>query len=166
MDVFFPKFLVQALRKRAERKLGGRERRGGRVAAQGGGGAGKEERAALAAALLVDGLRLERADRLARKRKRRFNVRVRRLVDFVLGDLQEGLPHAKARVEERHADVGVRPVRAHGAERGLHFFVVVIGDWERSRLCLFCEIKGIVDGRWRWRIPNDDMIAWLSVDMK
>ena len=33
MDVFLSKLLVQALRKRAERKLGRRERRGGRVAA-------------------------------------------------------------------------------------------------------------------------------------
>ena len=136
MDVFFPKFLVQTLRKRAECKLGGREHRGGRVAAQGRGGAGEEERAALAAALLVDSLRLERADRLARERKGRLDVRVRHLVDFLLGDLQEGLPHGEARVEERHADVSVRPVRAHGAERGLHFFVVVVGYWERSCLCL------------------------------
>ena len=102
--IFFPKFLVQALRKRAESKLGGREDRSGRVAAQGGGGAGEEECAALAA-LLVDGLGLERADRLARKRERRLDVRVRHPVDLVLGDLQEGLPDGEARVEERHADV-------------------------------------------------------------
>lgn len=104
MDFFFPEFLVQALRKRAERKLGGRESRSGRVAAQGGGGAGEKERAALTT-LLVDGLGLERADRLARKRERRLDVRVRHPVDLVLGDLQEGLPNGEARVEERHADV-------------------------------------------------------------
>ena len=136
MDVFFPKLLVQTLRKRAERKLGGREGCSGRVPAQGGGGAGEEERAALAAALLVDdGLRLERADRFARERKGRLDVRVRHLVDLVLGDLQEGLPYGEACVEERHADVRVRPVCAHRAERGLDFFVVVVGYWECSGLC-------------------------------
>jgi hypothetical protein len=91
MDVLFPKFLVQTLRERAKRKLAGREGRSGRVAAQGGGGAGEEKCAALAA-VLVDGLALERGDRLLRERKRRLEVRVRRLVDLVLGDLQEGLP--------------------------------------------------------------------------
>jgi hypothetical protein len=104
MDIFFPKFLVQALRQRAEPKLGGREDRSGRVAAHRGGGAGEDERAPLAAALLIDGLRLERADRLVRERERRFNVCVRYQVDLVLGGLQEGLPYADARVVERHAD--------------------------------------------------------------
>jgi hypothetical protein len=74
MNIFFPKFLVQALQKRAERKLGGREGRSDRVATQGGGGVGEEERAALAAALLVDGLGLERADRLARERERTLDT--------------------------------------------------------------------------------------------
>lgn len=137
VDIFFPKFLVQTLRERAQRKLGGGEGRGGRVAAQGGGGAGEEERAALAAARVVDRLRLERGDRLARERKGGLDVRVRHLVDLVLRELQEGLPHAEACVEERDADVRVRPVRAHGAERGLHLFVVVVGDWERGRLWVF-----------------------------
>ncbi len=90
MNVFLPKFLVQTLRKRAKRKLAGRKCRRGGIAAQRGGGASEEERAAFASAallILVNGLSLERGDRLVRKRKGSLDVRVRHLVDFVLGDL-------------------------------------------------------------------------------
>ena len=140
MNVFLSKLLVQALRKRAEGKLGRRERRGGRVAAQGSRGAGEEERAALPAAaaarslLVDDGLATERGDCLARERKGRLDVRVRHAVDLVLGYLEERLPDGEARVEERDADVGVGPVRACGAEGGLDFCVVVVGYWERRCL--------------------------------
>ncbi len=136
MDIFFPKFLIQTLRKRAKRKLATRKGRGGRITAQGGGGASEEERAALTAPLVViDGLALKSGDRLARKRIGRFEVRVRRLIDFLLCDLQKGLPYAKACVVKRYADVGCRPVCAHGAEGGLDFFIIVVGYWERGRLC-------------------------------
>jgi hypothetical protein len=43
------------------------------------------------------------------------------LVHFVLGDLQKGLRYAGSCVVERYADVGGRPVCAHGAEGGLDF---------------------------------------------
>ena len=137
MNVFLSKLLVQALRKRAERKLGRRERRGGRVAAQGSSGAGEEERAALPAAplfLVDDGLATERGDRLARERKGRLDVRVRHAVDLVLCYLEERLPDGEARIEERDADVGVWPVRACSPKGGLDFFVVVVGYWERRCL--------------------------------
>lgn len=140
VNVLLPKLLVQALRERAERKFGRRERRRGRVATQGGGGAGEEQRAALSP-LLVDGLVLERRDRLAGKRKRRLDVRVCHSVDLVLGDLQERLPDAETRVEEGDADVRVWPVGAYRTERGLDFLVVVVGYWERGCLhedeCIF-----------------------------
>jgi hypothetical protein len=64
-----------------------------------------------------------------------FDVRVRHLVHFVLGDLQKGLPYAESCVVERYADVGCRPGCAHGADGGLDFFVVVVGYRERGCLC-------------------------------
>ena len=156
MDVFLAKLLVQALRKRAKRKLGRRERRGGRVAAQRRGSAGEEERAALAAGaraaaprvLVVvvddaDGLPAERGDRLVGKRKGRLDVRVQHAVELVLGDVQERLPDREAGVEERDADVGVWPACARAAERGLDFFVVVFGYRERRRLFFFGGDEGM-----------------------
>lgn len=135
MNIFLPKFLVQTLRKRPKPELGSRECRRGRITAQGRGSAGEEERAALTPPLaIVYRLALERGDRLARERKGGFDVRVRHLVHFVLGDLQKGLPYAESCVVERYADVGCRPVRAHGAEGGLDFFVVVVGYRERGCL--------------------------------
>jgi hypothetical protein len=132
MDLFLPKFFVQTLRERAKRKFGCRKRRRGRVAAQRSGCACEEERASLP--MLVEGLTLKRGDRLTRKRKRGLDVGVRRSVQFLLRDLQERLPDAKASVEERHAYVRVWPMRAHSAECGLHFFVVVVGYRERCGL--------------------------------
>jgi hypothetical protein len=132
MDIFLPKLLIQALCEGAQRKLSRREHRRGLVPAQRGGRAREQERAALA--VLVEGLPLKRADRLARKRKGGLDVRVRRSVQFLLGDLQERLPDPETRVEERYADVGVWPARAHRTERGLHFCVVVVGYWERCCL--------------------------------
>src|SRR5882757_9736765 len=124
MNVFLPKFLIQTLRKRAKRKLGSRECGRGRITAQGCGSAGEEERAAFTPPLtIVDRLALEGGDRLARERKGGLDVRVRHLVDFVLGDLQKGLPYAETCVVERYADVRGRPVCAHGAESVLDFFV-------------------------------------------
>ena len=136
MDILLPKFLVQTLRKRAKRKFGRRECRRGRVAAQGRGSAGEEERAAFAVPVIIIIARgLERGDGLARERKGGFDVRVDRLVDFVLGDLHKGLPHAESGVVERYTDVGGRPARAHGAEGVLDFFVGVVGYRERGGLC-------------------------------
>ena len=141
MNIFLPKFLVQTLRKRAERKLGSRERRRGRITAQGRGSAGEEERAALTPSLIfVYSLALERCDRLARERKGGVEVRVRRLVDVVLGYLQKGFPNAESCVVERYADVGGGPVRAHGAEGGLDFFAGVVGYWECGCLCRFLSL--------------------------
>lgn len=138
MDVFLAKLLIQALRHRAKRKLGRRKCRRGGIAAQRGGGASEEQRAALAATLLlVDGLATEREDRLARKRKGRLDVRVRRALEVLLVDVQEWLPDAETCVEERGADVGVWPVCARGAEGGLDFFVGVVGYWECCRLFFF-----------------------------
>ena len=135
MNVFLPKLLVQALRKRAKGKLGSRERRGGRVAAQRSSGAREEERAAFAAlALFFDGLTAESVDRLARERKGRLDVRVRHAVDVLLCELQEGLPDGEPRVEERDAHVRAWPVSARGAEGGLDLFVVVVGYRESRSL--------------------------------
>ena len=139
MNVFLPKLLIQTLRKRSKRKLGSRERRRGRITAQGSGSASEQERAALTAPLIiVYSLALERGDRLARERKGGFDVRVRHLVHFVLGDLQKGLPYAEPCVVERYADVGGRPVCTHGAKGGLDFFVGVVGYRERGCLCCCC----------------------------
>ena len=138
------------MRKRAKRKLGSRECRRGRIAAQGRGSASEEERAALSLALtVVYGLAFERGDRLARERKGGLDVRVRHLVDFVLGDLQKGLPYAETCVVERCADVGCRPVCAHGAEGGLDLFVAVLGYRKRGCLC--------------WLLLNDDLIRGRDV---
>lgn len=137
MNVFLPKFLVQTLRKRANPKLGGREYRRGRITAQGCGSASEEERAALALPLIiVDRLALERCERLARERKGALEICVRHLVEFVLSDLQKGLPYAETCVVERYADVGCRPVCTHGAEGGLDFFVRVVGYRERGCLMM------------------------------
>ena len=139
MNVFLPKFLVQTLRKRAKPKLGSRECRRGCITAQRCGSAGEEERAAFTAPLiLVYRVALERGDRLARERKGGFEVRVGRLVDFVLGDLQKGFPNAESCVVERYADVGGGPVCVHGAEGALDFFEGVVGYRERSCLCCCC----------------------------
>jgi hypothetical protein len=54
----------------------------------------------------------ERSDHLACKHKGSLDVPARHHVNFVLGDPQEWLPHAESRVEERHADVSVRPVES------------------------------------------------------
>lgn len=136
MNVFLAKFLIQTLRKRPKRKLGSRECRCGRITAQGCGSASEDERAALTGAALVtiDGLALECGDCLAGKRKSSLDVRVSHLVDFVLSDLQKGFPDAETCVEERYADVGGRPVCAHGTESSLDFFVVVVGYRECGRL--------------------------------
>ena len=64
---------------------------------------------------------MERSDRL--------DVRVRHAVNLDLRYIKERLPDGEACVEERDADVCVRPVRACGAEGGLDF--VVVGYWER-----------------------------------
>lgn len=138
VDVFLPKLFIQALRKRTQREFARRERGRGRVPTQRGGRAGEEQRATLA--VLVDGLASERQDSLARERKRRFHVRVHYAIDLVLCDLQERLPDPESRVEERDADVGVRPARTHGAERRLYLFVAVLGYWERRRLCGYIEV--------------------------
>lgn len=135
MNVFLSKFLVQTLGKRSKCKLGGRERRRGRITAQGCSSAGEEERASLTTVLLIDGLALERGDRLAREGKGGLDVRIEHLVDLLLGDLQKGLPYGETCVEERYADVGCRPVCSHGAEGGLDFIIGVVGYRERDRLC-------------------------------
>ena len=138
MNVFLAEFFVQTLRKRPKRKLGSRDCRRGRITAQGCGSTSEDERAALTGAALVtiDGLALERGDRLAGKRKSSLDVRVSHLVNFVLGDLQKRFPDAETCVVKRYADVGGRPVCAHGTESSLDFFVVVVGYWERG--CLYC----------------------------
>jgi hypothetical protein len=53
-------------------------------------------------------------------------------------------------------------VRTHGAKRGLHFFVVVVGYWERSCLCLIMVMRLralITPGGSRSRMT----IAYMSV---
>ena len=70
----------------------------------------------------------------SRERECRFDVRVRHKVDFIFSYLQRWLPDGEARVEERNADVGVRPARTHGAESGLDFVIVVVVYWECRRL--------------------------------
>ena len=85
--------------------------------------------------MLVITLALECCDGLARERKGGFDVRVNHLVDFVLGELQKRFPYAETCVVESDADVGCRPVCAHGAEGGLDFFVSVVGYRERGSLC-------------------------------
>ena len=133
MNVFLPKFLVQTLRKRSKSELGSRECRRGRITAQGCGSTSEEERAASTEIVYTPAL--ERGDRLARERKGGFDVRVRHLIDFVLGDLHKRFPYAETCVVESYVDVGGRPVFAYGAEGGLDFFIGVVGYRERGCLC-------------------------------
>lgn len=97
MDIFLPKLLAQALRQRAQRKLGRRKRRRGRVATQRRRRAGEQERAAFTAR--VERLPLERADRLVRERKSSLDVRVRHAVHLFLRDLHERFPDPEPGVE-------------------------------------------------------------------
>jgi hypothetical protein len=140
--IFLPKLFVQALRKRTHGKFGRRECGRSRVPTQSSSRAGEEQRAALAT--LVEGLTLECGDRLARERECRFDVRVHHTVDFVFRDLQERLPYGEARVEERNADVGVRPARTHGAESSLDFVIVIVGYWERRRLPVYTSVRDVL----------------------
>jgi hypothetical protein len=130
--IFLSKLLIQALRKRAQCEF--RRRKCGRshVPAQTGRCTGKEQRAAFA--VLVERLALERGDRLARERKCSFDVRFQDTVNFVFLNLQEWLPDSEACIEERGADVGMRPAFTHSAESALDFLIVVVGYWERRRL--------------------------------
>ena len=132
MYIFLTKFLVKALRKRAQREFARRKCGRSRVTAQGGSRASEDQRAPLAA--LIEGLALERGNHLARERECCFDVCIHHMVDFVLRNLQERLPDGEACIEERDADVGVRPMCTHCAESTLDLLIVVIGYWERGCL--------------------------------
>ena len=141
MNVLLPKLLRQALAQRAEPKLARRERARGRVASDGCGRAGEHERAALA--LLVEFVLLEREDSTARERERCADIRVKRLRDLRVRDLQERLPHAVPCVPHRRAQSPVRPVRADRGERGRERVGGVRGHGERSGLASRrCDRRG------------------------
>lgn len=113
MDILLPKLLVQTLAETPQSELARAEQAGGNVAPPRSSRSSEDQCAFLPRPLiklvraLTQRVLLERQNRGFSKCERADHVRVRRLLDLLIRDLEERLPHGVACVPNRDANLGV-----------------------------------------------------------